>query len=210
MKRLFALFALAVAVCCIPLSALAEISPPPAAPDAVVLSAAPSPVSQLLNELLKVAVLAIVSVGVAALAAARKHIEAKAAEAEARGEQAKLARIGSRAVFVVESVVADLNATVKERLPQYLKDGTLSAEEMAELRAECLRRVKLVLGTTGIEELKGAFGIAAEALPTFLGGLVEKAVDTVKLASAPVAPPIFAVQPGPVLVPAGFQAAPAL
>lgn len=80
-------------------------------------------------------------------------------------------------------IVADLNATMKDKMLAASSDGRLSPEEKAMLKAEAVARLKLVLMPAELKTL------APEPVSQdmVLGAVVEKAVAVQKRPSMPLA-----------------------
>lgn len=78
---------------------------------------------------------------------------------------------------LAQSVVADLEATLKPQLLLATADGVLSPTEITALREAALERVKFLAGEKGLAEAQALLGMGSDALTQFLLGLIEKAVD---------------------------------
>lgn len=191
MKKILAVAAIAmvaIGACLLPVAALAQDVATPPAVDSLVVTAPGSPSSQIITELVKLAVAALGILGSYLILTMRKHFEEKAKAEKAAGENATLSTAIARSTFVLEAVVADVNATVRDKLPGYLSDGKIDATEAAELRATAMKHALDALGAAGLAELRLALGISEDGLKTVIGGLIEKAVDAAKgpaLASLP-------------------------
>lgn len=81
-------------------------------------------------------------------------------------------------------VVQELNVRMKPMLQAKTADGSLSAQDMADLKAEALRLVKQIAGEQGLTELQEALKIAAPAVDTYLSGLIESKVTEAKVTPA--------------------------
>lgn len=123
--------------------------------------------------LLLTGLVALVGFGIRAL---RKKFEADGKISLVEGAVLKVLNVG-------EMVVRDIEATTKRSLEEKAKDG-LTPEEYRLLRDEAIAKLKASLGERGLAELKGAIGLAPEAVDTYLGGVVERAVTTVSTQSA--------------------------
>ncbi|WP_147444730.1 hypothetical protein [Corallococcus sp. CA053C] len=116
----------------------------------------------------------------AALLALTKKLNAQAADS-------KLAQVGARASMVTEAIVRELEVTMRPKLEEAVADGILSAAELAKLKAEALAQLKESLGEHGMKELQEVLSLTAGSIGTFLGGLIEAAVDRMKASkTAPV------------------------
>ena len=107
-----------------------------------------------------------------ALVALRRRLEAQAGES-------RLAKVGLAATTVIDSVVADLEVSLKPELAEATKDGELTKAEIEHLRRVALERVKRTLGEKGLSELAGVLGIAGGAVDQLLQGLIERSVARV-------------------------------
>ena len=96
----------------------------------------------------------------------------------------KIAAVGSKLELFVESVVTDLEATVKPRLLEAAADGEISIEEGIALKALCIERVKVLLSEKGLSELTAVLGVAGPAIDSLLSGLIEKMLNSVQHATA--------------------------
>lgn len=97
-----------------------------------------------------------------------------------------------RLAVVTEAVVADLNVTMKPLLVKALEDGKISPEEAKTLRDAAFERVKATLGDKGMKELQAVLGATGGSIGTLLGGIIEKAVDSLKAGKA-LAKPVAVV-----------------
>lgn len=78
---------------------------------------------------------------------------------------------------LAQSVVADLEATLKPQLLAATADGVLTPVEVGLLRDSALNRLKFLAGEKGLAEAQFLLGMTGGALEGFLMGLIEKAVD---------------------------------
>lgn len=97
-----------------------------------------------------------------------------------------------RLAVVTEAVVADLNVTMKPLLVKALEDGKISPEEAKTLRDAAIERVKATLGDKGMKELQAVLGATGGSLGEIIGGIIEKAVDSLKAGKA-LAKPVAVV-----------------
>lgn len=104
-----------------------------------------------------------------------------------KAKSSKLARVGAVVTDLANSVVAELNATLKPQLAAALADGKLTDEEKAKLKSTALEILKTKL-PTGLQSLAASF--FGEAVDTWLAGHVERAVTT---QAAITAPPLVSV-----------------
>ncbi|NBD09253.1 hypothetical protein [Corallococcus silvisoli] len=113
----------------------------------------------------------------AALLALTKKLNAQAGDS-------KLAQVGARVSMLAESTVRELEVTLRPKLEAAAADGVLTAEELAMLKATALAQLKASLGEHGLKELQAVLGLTAGSIGTFLGGLIEAAVDRMKAGKA--------------------------
>lgn len=99
----------------------------------------------------------------------RAYFQAKAAES-------KLFQVGARLTDLADSVVADLEATMKPELQAAVADGVLTKAEITRLREVALGRLKQLAGEKGLGEILSVLKIAAPGLDVYLNGIIEKAV----------------------------------
>lgn len=162
------LFVLVLAVLA-PFVALAQepLAPPPAPTNTtwleLVLQYVVAPLLPVLGALLT-----------AALARLVAYLGAKATESRGALVAAKLAG-------AAQSVVAELNATLRPQLEAALADGVLTVAEKQQLKAAALEQLKTRLPK---DLLAAASGIFGGFLDTYLGGLVERAVNEQKATAA--------------------------
>lgn len=93
-----------------------------------------------------------------------------------------------RLAVVTEAVVADLNVTMKPLLVKALEDGKIGPEEAKTLRDAAIARVKATLGDKGMKELQAVLGATGGSLGEIIGGIIEKAVDSLKATKALATP----------------------
>ncbi|CAM4465564.1 hypothetical protein [Corallococcus exiguus] len=113
----------------------------------------------------------------AALYALTKKLNAQAGDS-------KLAQVGARVSMLAESTVRELEVTMRPKLEAAAADGVLTAEELAKIKTEALTQLKASLGEHGLKELQAVLGLTAGSIGTFLGGLIEAAVDRMKAGKA--------------------------
>ena len=92
----------------------------------------------------------------------------------------------ARLFHIADTVVVDINNTIKPAIVDALKDKKISKEEAADLKKLALSRLKIILSEQGKVELLEFLGIADDALDVYLGGVVEKAVEAAKVNEAAV------------------------
>jgi hypothetical protein len=102
----------------------------------------------------------------------------------ALAEKSKVAAVALKVEHFAETVVADLDATMRPEVALALADGILDDLEKAKLRATALERMKVLLGTAGLAQVAGVLGIGAAAVEAYLSGVLEKKVDQKNNAAA--------------------------
>lgn len=117
----------------------------------------------------------------ALLGLALKNLGAKLS---ADAASSKIAAVGSKLELFIESVVTDLEATVKPALLAAASDGVITVEEGTALKDLCMSRVKALLSEKGLSELTSVLGIAGPAIDSLLSGLIEKMLTNVQHAQA--------------------------
>lgn len=148
------------------------------AQDAV--AAAPKSPLELVLQYVVAPLLALLApVLVAAVAKLATYLHAKESESKA-------ARVGAVLADSASAVVADLNATLKPKLLEALKDGVLTDKEKAELRDTALEALKTKLPASLLASASKQFG---PLLDQVLAGTVEQAVAKAKAVDAVANPP---------------------
>ena len=132
--------------------------------------AQPPPQSPILTAVLQYVVPALVTVlgplAIWALGQLAAFLKAKASESKVFG-------VLSVVTEAANSVVAELNVTLKPQLQAALADGVLTQVEKDALKASALSVLKTKLPAATLGAAQGMFG---PMLDTWLGGLVERAV----------------------------------
>lgn len=154
------------------LSVLAQAVPPLVDP----LPESTSVSTAILKYIIAPALPVLGGVIVWALNALVKYLNAKTAGT--RGENT-VKTLGELA----QSIVADLEVTLRPQIQKALADGTLSKEEAATLKAEALRILKEKAPAGLLATAGTLFG--ASGLDTWLSGLVERAHGEVNADPAP-------------------------
>ena len=80
---------------------------------------------------------------------------------------------------IAQTVVLDVEKTVKPALLEATKDGELSKDDYAKLKQSALDALKLYMGESAGKDITGLLGIAAPDVEKFLGGVIESAVSKV-------------------------------
>jgi hypothetical protein len=120
---------------------------------------------------------ALTALLVAALRAAQKKLEAEAGAS-------KLAQVADRATMLAETIVRELEATLRPQLAKDAEDGQLTDEEAQQLKAEAMKQLRASLGEHGLAELEATLKLAGGSIGNFLAGLIEKVVSGMKLEQA--------------------------
>lgn len=102
----------------------------------------------------------------------------------AQAGESRLAQWGARLLLVAEGIVRDLEVTMKPELKAAAADGVLSPAELKRLKDEALKRLKESLGEHGMAELREVLQVSAGSLGLFLSGIIEKALDSMKVTKA--------------------------
>lgn len=137
-------------------------------------TAAPPAPSPILTAVLQYVVPALVTVlgplAIWALGQLAAFLRAKASESKVFG-------VLSVVTEAANSVVAELNVTLKPQLQAALADGVLTDAEKKQLKEAALLVLKTKLPAATLQSAQGLFG---PMLDTWLGGLVERAVQEQK------------------------------
>lgn len=97
----------------------------------------------------------------------------------ARAKDSKLNAALVRLTVAVDSIVHDLEATLKPKLAAATADGVLTTAEISNLRTVALTRLKDDMGSEGLKALRDCMGIFAPSLDTFLLGFIETRVKAI-------------------------------
>ncbi|MFY1829119.1 hypothetical protein ACN47A_24585 [Myxococcus fulvus] len=175
-KHCAVLAALAVAVLAVS-PALADVGTAQSVP---VLAAA-SPPTPSLSSILASAAVEVVPVVFAAIAAlAVAWLSGLKGKLQAEAEESRLAAFGARAAQLAESVVRDMEVTLKAELVDASADGQLTKDELQRIKNKALEQLKASLGAHGLAALQQVLGLTGSAVGTYLSGLIEAALDKVK------------------------------
>jgi hypothetical protein len=128
--------------------------------------------------------IAIVGLMTAGLSRLTKKWGADSAAAEAKGDHDRTAMVLGKLSHFAEVTVQDIENNERAALEEAVADGQIDAAELAKLKGIALDRLKVMLGTEGLAELKEVLGIGAGAIDTFLSGVVEKGVSVVSARAA--------------------------
>ncbi|WP_426747236.1 hypothetical protein VZQ01_06745 [Myxococcus faecalis] len=180
MKKHFAILAaLAVAVLAVS-PALADVGTAQSVPVLAAVGTAP-PTTPSLSSILASAAVEVVPVVFAAIAAlAVAWLSGLKGKLQAEAEESRLAAFGARAAQLAESVVRDMEVTLKAELVAASADGQLTKEELQRIKAKALEQLKASLGAHGLAALQQVLGLTGSAVGTYLSGLIEAALDKVK------------------------------
>lgn len=100
-------------------------------------------------------------------------------------QSSKMAHVGLVFAESANSVVAELNATLKPKLLKALEDGVLTDKEKEELRNTAIESLKNRLPASLVGSAKDIFG---PMFDSWVGGMVERAVVSAKASDASAAP----------------------
>lgn len=120
----------------------------------------------------------------AALNKLTQKLSGEAVQAKANGKQSMWFNLSSRVTHITEVVVRDLQETMAKALREATADGSISEEEGKKLKELALLRVRLILGTEGLNDLNAFLGEAG--LDTYLGGLIESVLGVMKTNDAAI------------------------
>lgn len=108
-----------------------------------------------------------------------------------------------RLAAIAEATVADLNVTMKPLIAKASEDGKITPAEAKELRDAALERIKQTLGDKGMKELQVVLGATGGSIGIFIGGIIEKAVDSMKATKALAKPAVVVAAPQGLIAGAG-------
>lgn len=90
----------------------------------------------------------------------------------------------NRLWVIMQSVVAHAEAELRPLFQKALEDGTLTAEEGAQLKKRALEIFKSEAADL-VKQIPAVLGLSGDGVGTFLSGLLERAVSSLKPAAAP-------------------------
>lgn len=158
---------------------LAQVSSAPVVAPAVTEATSGSPfVEALLKYVIAPSLAVIGPLLVAGLAKLIQYLHLKAKESKA-------AYVASVFAELAQSVVAEIEITLRPQIQLAMSDGTLTKEEGEKLKAEALRILK-EKAPSGL--LSAASSIIGPLLDTWLGGLIERANTAMPETSVPPKP----------------------
>lgn len=96
---------------------------------------------------------------------------------------------------LAQTVVAHVEADLRPKIAKALADGKLTPEEATELKLAAIAIFKQQAGTQ-LQEIQKLLGLNDSAIGTFISGLIERAVASIKK-PGPVAAPTPAAPPNP-------------
>ncbi|MBZ4402429.1 hypothetical protein [Myxococcus sp. AS-1-15] len=170
MKKLFSLAAV-VAVALFAPFALADTGDP---------APIPSLTSILLNALAQVVPILFAAV----VAVITSRLTGLTQRFQAQADSSKLAAVGARVTALAESIVRDVEVTLKPKLVAATADGVLTPAEFKQLKDAALDQLLKSLGERGLAELQEVFQLTASNVGTFLSSLIESALDRMKSVKA--------------------------
>lgn len=113
------------------------------------------------------------------------------AKTKTEGASAKTILVGgilARLTAAVQTVVLDVNGTLKADMIAAAADGKITAEEKAAIKAHAIDRLKTHLGPKGLAEIVEILGINSTLVDTFLGSHLEAAIEGSKDRSGVIDP----------------------
>lgn len=113
---------------------------------------------------------------------------------DAKTKNETVAGVLARLTSAVQTVVLDINGTVKAAYVEATKDGVLSPDEKTALKKLALDKVKEHLGKSGLQTLITILGLNGELVDSFLGSHIEAAVESMK-ERTPIDPAVSSVDP---------------
>jgi len=123
---------------------------------------------------------------VALLSLATAKLKTSADKDREQNKRLTFAIAGEKALHFATVIVSDLQATMRSELEKVAADGKITKEEASELKRIALDRLVKVIGEEGKKELVEVLGIAGSSLEVYLSGLIEQALDLVKVRGAAV------------------------
>lgn len=113
---------------------------------------------------------------------------------DAKTKNETVAGVLSRLAAVVQTVVLDVNGTVKAAYLEKIKDGVLSDQDKKELKDLALAKIKEHLGKDGLKDLVNVLGLNGDLIDSFLGSHIEAAIEGSK-APARIDPAVSSTDP---------------
>jgi hypothetical protein len=112
-------------------------------------------------------------------------------------KNAVLAGVLARLVSTVQTVVLDLNGTMKADMINAAKDGKITDDEKAIIRAHAIAKVKAHLGAKGLAEIVSVLGVAPGLVDSFIGSHLEAAIESTKFRGGipPIDPTVSSTDP---------------
>jgi hypothetical protein len=183
--RFSGLFFLAAFILLVVLVQAASAQPatiPALSPALLVQNADPTP--STMSTFLQVMLVPLFGVIVAALGFLATYLKNRSS-VESTTAGVKVAEaLAVKAVSIMESVVAGLQAKIVEPLLEASSDGTLTEAEKAKLRDAAVSVFVGALGSSFKTELLNGLGISEAGLATMASGWAEKAVSELKVKTA--------------------------
>lgn len=105
------------------------------------------------------------------------YIDAKTKTEHASAKTILVGGILARLTAAVQTVVLDVNGTIKADMIAAAADGKITDEEKAEIKDRALTRLKTHIGLKGLAEIVEILGISPSLLDTFLGSHLEAAIE---------------------------------
>lgn len=95
----------------------------------------------------------------------------------AKTKNESVAGILARLVSTVQTVVLDVNGTVKPEVIKALADGKITDAEKKMIRDIAVARVKTHLGAKGLAEIVSILGVDPSLIDSFIGSHLEAAIE---------------------------------
>lgn len=105
--------------------------------------------------------------------------------AKAKYGSTRLGIVLVKVTAVVDSLVQHAQVELRPQIAKAMEDGTLSAEEAAQLKSEVMRMVKTALGEQGLGDLQGVLGLGSSMVDSFISGKIESAVKNLQVPDSP-------------------------
>lgn len=152
-------------------------TPPDALPPAEVTVSATTPLGFVLIGLVSLGGVALLAV----LSTIALFFSRKAGDGVAWG-------IANRLWLAMQNAVSHAEAELRPQLQKALADGKLTPEEAAELKSRTIAIFKTIAGDL-LEQAPKALGIATAGMPSWISGMLERAVSAMKGPKKPEAVP---------------------
>lgn len=130
-------------------------------------------------------------------------IDAKTKTEHASAKTILVGGILARLTAAVQTVVLDVNGTIKAEMVKAAEDGKITDDEKAEIKDRALSRLKTHIGLKGLAEIVEILGVSSNLVDTFLGSHLEAAIEgskdrsgtTISAAEGAIDPAVSSVDP---------------